>query len=65
MGGIGDYIGKPKGMHWRTFERAMERVNDVEKIILGALIIVFLRVEPAGLSALLARLRSSLTPMRS
>lgn len=35
MGGIGDYIGKPKGMHWRTFERAMERVNDVEKIILG------------------------------
>jgi hypothetical protein len=28
----------------------------VEKIVLGALIIVFLRVEPAGFSALLARL---------
>jgi branched-chain amino acid transport system permease protein len=32
-------------------------VDLVQKIILGALIIVFLRVEPAGLSALLARLR--------
>jgi branched-chain amino acid transport system permease protein len=32
-------------------------VDLVEKIILGALIILFLRVEPAGLSALLARLR--------
>ena len=34
-GGIGDYIGKPRGMHWRTFDRAMERVNDAEKIVLG------------------------------
>jgi branched-chain amino acid transport system permease protein len=32
-------------------------VDLVQKIILGALIIFFLRVEPAGLSALLARLR--------
>jgi branched-chain amino acid transport system permease protein len=32
-------------------------VDLVEKIILGALIILFLRAEPAGLSALLARLR--------
>jgi branched-chain amino acid transport system permease protein len=32
-------------------------VDLVQKIILGALIILFLRVEPAGLSALLARLR--------
>ncbi len=31
-------------------------VDLVEKIILGALIIFFLRVEPAGFSALLARL---------
>jgi branched-chain amino acid transport system permease protein len=31
-------------------------VDLVEKIVLGALIIVFLRVEPAGFSALLARL---------
>jgi hypothetical protein len=34
-GGSGAYIGKPKGMHWRTFERAMERVKDAEKIVLG------------------------------
>jgi hypothetical protein len=34
-GGIGDYIGKPKGMHWRTFEQAKERVDDAEKIVLG------------------------------
>jgi hypothetical protein len=33
-GGIGDYIGKPKGMHWRTFERGKERVDDAEKIVL-------------------------------
>jgi hypothetical protein len=26
-GGIGDYVTKPKGMHWRTFERAMERMT--------------------------------------
>ena len=32
-GGIGDYILKPKGMHWRTFERAMERVNGAEEIV--------------------------------
>ncbi len=32
-GGIGDYIAKPKGMHRRTFERAMERVNGAEEIV--------------------------------
>ena len=26
-GAIGDYIPKPKGMHWRTFGRALERVQ--------------------------------------
>jgi branched-chain amino acid transport system permease protein len=39
------------------FDRGL--VDLVQKIILGALIIFFLRVEPAGLSALLARLRFS------
>jgi branched-chain amino acid transport system permease protein len=34
-------------------------VDIVEKIVLGALIIIFLRTEPAGLSALLARCRPS------
>jgi hypothetical protein len=27
-GGIGDYVTKPKGMHWRTFERA-DRAEDI------------------------------------
>jgi hypothetical protein len=32
-GGIGDYILKPKGMHWRTFDRAMERINQAEDVV--------------------------------
>jgi hypothetical protein len=32
-GGIGDYIPKPKGMHRRTFERAVERINEAEEIV--------------------------------
>jgi len=38
-----------------TFDSGL--VDIVEKIILGVLIIFFLRVEPAGLSALVARIR--------
>jgi hypothetical protein len=32
-GGIGDYVAKPKGMHWRTFERALERIRRAENIV--------------------------------
>jgi hypothetical protein len=32
-GGIGDYIPKPKGMHARTFERAMEKVYAAEETV--------------------------------
>jgi len=32
-GGTGDYIAKPKGMHWRTFERAMARIRRAEDIV--------------------------------
>lgn len=32
-GGIGDYVAKPKGMHSRTFERAMERIDRAEDIV--------------------------------
>ena len=32
-GGTGDYIEKPKGMHARTFERAMEKVYAAEEIV--------------------------------
>ena len=48
QGGIGDYIPKPKGMDWRTFERAMERVNGAEEIV------------EAHTALLLERLRRSL-----
>ena len=32
-GGIGDYIPKPKGMHARTYERAMEKVFEAEEVL--------------------------------
>jgi hypothetical protein len=32
-GGIGTYIPKPKGMHWRTFERALEKIDRAEDIV--------------------------------
>jgi hypothetical protein len=32
-GGIGDYILKPKGMHTRTFKRAMQKIYAAEEIV--------------------------------
>lgn len=32
-GGIGEYIVKPKGMRWRTFERNMDRIRSAENIV--------------------------------
>ena len=32
-GGIGDYIPKPKGMHARTYERALERIFGAEEVV--------------------------------
>jgi len=32
-GGIGDYVAKPKWMRWRTFERAMARINRAEEVV--------------------------------
>lgn len=32
-GGIGEYIVKPKGMRWRTFERNMDRVRSAEDTV--------------------------------
>jgi hypothetical protein len=31
-GGIGDYIERPKGMRWRTFDRMMERIEAAEAV---------------------------------
>lgn len=37
-------IPKPKGMHWRTFARHIERLKRVERQALGDLEIVFQRL---------------------
>ena len=34
-GGIGDYIRRPKGMRWRTFDRQMARIAWAEDIVEG------------------------------
>lgn len=33
--GIGDWIDKPKGMRWRTFDRHMARIEAAEEIVNG------------------------------
>jgi hypothetical protein len=43
-GGIGDYIAKPKWMRRRTFERAVERVNQAEEIVEGQLALALARL---------------------
>jgi hypothetical protein len=43
-GGIGDYVAKPKGMHWRTFERAMERIDRAEGIVDGHTVLLLDRL---------------------
>ena len=44
-GGIGDYVAKPKGMHWRTFERAMERIDRAEDIVDGHTVLLLDRLK--------------------
>lgn len=34
-GGIGDYVPKPKGMRWATYDRLMERVRETEEVVDG------------------------------
>jgi hypothetical protein len=34
-GWIGSYVAKPKGMHWRTFERALIKIAQAEDIVQG------------------------------
>jgi hypothetical protein len=43
-GGIGDYVAKPKGMHWRTFERAMKRIDRAEDIVDGRMALLLARL---------------------
>ena len=35
---------KPKGMHWRTFERAMERIDRAEGIVDGHTVLLLDRL---------------------
>jgi hypothetical protein len=44
-GAIGSYIAKPKGMHWRTFERAMRRVHTAERIVGGHAALLLARLQ--------------------
>ena len=43
-GGIGDYIEKPKGMHWRTFESAMEKIYRAEETLDAHTMLLFDRL---------------------
>jgi hypothetical protein len=43
-GGIGDYVTKPKGMHQRTFERAMGRIDRAEDIVDGHAVLLLDRL---------------------
>ena len=43
-GGIGDYVTKPKGMHQRTFERAMGRIDRAEDIVDGHAVLLLVRL---------------------
>jgi hypothetical protein len=42
--GIGDYIEKPKGMRWATFDRKMEQVEAAEAVCNAYLIRAFQRI---------------------
>jgi hypothetical protein len=43
-GGIGDYVTKPKGMHRRTFERAMGEIDRAEETVDGHAILLLDRL---------------------
>ena len=47
-GGIGDYIPKPKWMRWRTFDRAMARIERAEGVVDAHTALLFDRVKQAG-----------------
>ncbi len=47
-GGIGDYGAKPKGMHWRTFKRTLEKIRRAEDIVDTHTILLLDRLKRAG-----------------
>jgi hypothetical protein len=48
-GGIGDYILKPKWMRWRTYERAMARIDKVEEVVDAHTAFLLDRLKQTGL----------------
>lgn len=46
-GSIGQYIAKPKGMHWRTFRHAKERIDRAEAIVTMQLTAWLYRIQAA------------------
>jgi hypothetical protein len=46
--GIGDYIPKPKGMRWATFERKMKRVETAEAICDARLLYFINKLSQSG-----------------
>jgi hypothetical protein len=48
-GAIGDYIPKPKWMRWTTFERAMTKIEKMEKVVDAHMALLDDRVKQLGL----------------
>lgn len=48
-GGIGDYVAKPKWMRWRTYERAMTRIDRVERVVDAHTVLLLDRLKQQGL----------------
>ena len=47
-GGIGEDVAKPKGMHWRIFERALERIDQAEAIVERHTVVLLDRLKLVG-----------------
>jgi hypothetical protein len=48
-GGIGDYISKPKWMRWRTFDRAMARIERAEGVVDAHTALLLHRLKQTGI----------------
>ena len=45
-GGIGEYIPKPKGMRWRTYDRKLEEIAAAEEIVDAHLAAFLWKLDP-------------------
>jgi hypothetical protein len=44
---VGDYIPKPKGMRWRTYDRLLEQIASAEQIIDSHLAAFLYKLDPS------------------